>query len=400
MNLLAAIFLLSLAQSAWPAAKAATGYATTPVPAARYAGTAASARPAAAQQPAVPVDEKAYNCYLGETHNHSQFSFDFHGGEQGSEPIDAYKTARDEAKMDFFTIADHNFGKLTTRMFHRGYEQARSMTENGKFVAIYAIEFNKGMTESGHSNLLDAPVMLGWEQHEVFVGLNNWNGYYEAALEHPGQYGTVAQYNHPLDGNFNNMGYTEEADKAMQLAEVSNGYADSLDTYEANIQQLLANGFHLGFTASDDWHDLGWGNAKPETTGVLAKELTKKDIMTALRKRRTYGMNDTNAKVWFRLGSSVYQGAQAVSRSSQLQFHLKVADYDDEGVESVTWWGGPSGGGELPKELARMEGKDTQINNFSWVIHQPRKTTWYYYPKIIQNDGNFIMVSPIWVRTQ
>ena len=35
-------------------------------------------------------------------------------------------------------------------------------------------------------------------------------------------------------------------------------------------------GWKLGFSASDDWHDHGWGTAYPETTGIFAKTLTKK----------------------------------------------------------------------------------------------------------------------------
>lgn len=345
-----------------------------------------------------------YHLYFGETHNHTIFSFDYKGPEEDSEPIDAYKYAREKRGYDFFVISDHNFDRLDKELHRKGLEQAKQATEDGKFVAIYATEFNKGMKKQGHVNIFDPPVYIGWQDPDVYVEEGDIKGMYKAIEQNPGEFGPAAQFNHPYAVNFDEFEYDETGGRVMKLIETSNGKAnfpaqaaETIEMYHENIQTALSRGWHLGFSASDDWHDHGWGTASPETTGLWAKALTKKEIIEAIKNRRSYGMDDENASALF-LASGRIQGSIFNLPDGKIKFYVKIDDADPgEGVKKITFYYGIPGSNRKPEILKEMQGSVQKVNLFRFEYTQPPGTTYYYYPRVIQDDGDFIMISPVWI---
>lgn len=344
-----------------------------------------------------------YNLYFGELHNHSIFSFDYKGPEEESEPIDAYNYARYKRGYDFFAVTDHNYDRMDKELHKKGLEQAAKATENGKFVALYGNESNKGMTQQGHISIFDIPVFLSWEDQDVYVEEGDIKGLYKAIEKNPGEFGAVAQFNHPYPDNFDNLEYDETGSRVMKLVETANGkydpntYEETLEIYHENIQTLLSKGWKLGFSASDDWHDHGWGTAFDETTGLFAKTLTKKDVIEAIKNHRTYGMNDNNAYALF-MASRHMMSSSFTLPGGQIKFYVKIDDPDPgEGVNKVIFYYGVPGSNEMPEILTELEGKVQKVNIFRFECVQPPGTTYYYYPRVIQTDGNFIMLSPVWI---
>lgn len=346
--------------------------------------------------PIAAAKPKSYNLYFGETHNHTIFSFDYKGPEENSEPKDAYAHAR-SLGFHFFAVTDHTFDRLDKGMYREGLKQAAEATEDGKFVALYGQEFNKGATTSGHANIFDAPTLFGWEDPDVSVSEGDWEGFYKAVLENPGEFGPAAQFNHPYAPNFDDFSYDKIGDKVMKLVETSNGFPESHEEYHETIQKGLSKGWHLGFSASDDWHDHGWGEAHPETTGLFAAALTKKDVVEAIQARRTYGMNDTNAYALF-MANGHWMGEIFDDAYGQLKFFVKIKDTDSgEGVREVVFYYGVPGNERMPKALRTFEGKVGEANLFRFEHTQPAGTTFYYYPRVTQMDGDFIILSPVWI---
>ena len=356
---------------------------------------------------AAPAAQKfPFHLYFGETHNHTIFSFDYKGPEENSEPIDAYRYARDVRKYDFFVITDHNFDKMDKDLHKKGLQQADEATVDGKFVAIYGTEFNRGMKQQGHINIFDPPVFISWADEDVYVDEGDIKGVYKAIKEHPGPFGPAAQFNHPFAVNFDEFEYDKTGASVMKLIETSNGqselpgYEDMLDMYHENVQTALSKGWRLGFSASDDHHDHGWGTVFPETTGLFAKELTRREIISAIQNRRSYSMNDTNAFALFMVKGRI-MGTSAALADGNLKFYMRVDDPDaGEGVKQAVIYYGVPGSGKKAEVLATLDGAVRKLNVLKYDHVQPKGTTFYYYVRVTQTDGNFIMLSPVWLTVR
>ena len=83
--------------------------------------------------------EIKYNVYFGMLHNHTNIS------DGTSSPSKAYQYARDNAKLDFFGIADHDYwpDDMTNEDWTNIKNAANSHNQDGTFVTFWGFEIGR-----------------------------------------------------------------------------------------------------------------------------------------------------------------------------------------------------------------------------------------------------------------
>ena len=94
----------------------------------------------------------------------------------------------------------------------------------------------------------------------------------------------------------------------------------SAKAQEKDYLHYLNLGFHLAPSTGQDNHYRTWGTVSDARVAVLADNLTKQEILNALKNRRAYATEDKNLKVIFRanghlMGSIVGTLPEVVGRA-------------------------------------------------------------------------------------
>jgi len=265
----------------------------------------------------------AQHVYFGNLHSHTSYS------DGSGKPAEAYDHARKIAKVDFLAISEHNHAQAedgasadrrdgiliaTSPALYTGPSQAALIPaagkaiENGKFVALYGQEFSS-ISKGNHVNVFDVDKVIDVPNGD-FRKLVDW------MAAHPDSQGQapILQMNHPelFDDESTEYGADDFAGKAEWIREVGK-YARLLEIItgpamtktpagvprdaEGEFLKFLNLGFRVAPTADQDNHYRTWGDASPARTGVVADNLTKADLLNALRARHVYATEDPNLRV-------------------------------------------------------------------------------------------------------
>ena len=160
----------------------------------------------------------------------------------------------------------------------------------------------------------------------------NLTAFFEFLAEHDG----IGVFNHPdydIQPNWNDFEYRGLGDRQVSLIEVGSGPYRHNVKNERAYRRALDRGWHVGAVSSQDNHRADWGTAAPTRTGLIASELTREAVLSAMRGMRTYATEDSNIRVLFSSGDSVMGdeiviAADAVMSGKPLEFHVYVADPD------------------------------------------------------------------------
>jgi len=268
--------------------------------------------------------------YFGNLHSHTSYS------DGSGKPRDAYRYARNTAKLDFLAITEHNHrlaeqgaddradGKLIAKQpaLYNGsgssslISAANAYNQPGTFVAIYGQEFST-ISSGNHVNVFD----IG----EVIDDQVVKNGHFEqlipwlAARRDTTGAEPIVQFNHPdkekrelnieygRDDFPNATAWRAAWQPYARLIEVINGPGTvnepnrTPERFESDYFAYLAMGFKLAPTGNQDNHYKNWGSSTVARTGVIADELTKPKVLDALRGRHTYAVEDANLRLIFRV---------------------------------------------------------------------------------------------------
>ncbi len=279
------------------------------------------------------------------------------------EAADAYKHARDVAKLDFFALTDHD-GSLTFAEYEATRKQARRFTKEGQFIAIAGFEWTKLI---GHANVFEVETCFLSSEPDIF--------YREIQKS-----GGVAKFNHPGGTCFNDFAYSFVGDMVMSLMEVRS------EEEEAEYIEALNQGWHIGADGSQDTHDATWGEG-PHCTVALATQLTKAQILAALRKCRTYSTWDRNLQLLFEINGHI-MGSSLTSKDD-LAVRIKLWDPDlGDNIKEVILYenGNP-----------RLKAAPDKNSYLMDLIIPAQKGKHYYFVKVIESDGDKAWSSPIWV---
>jgi len=274
---------------------------------------------------------EAYNTYFGYLHAHCNFS-----DGQGT-ALEAYTYARDVGGMDFFSLADH--GELLVfwpweDRYGQLIDAAEQTYDPGHYATLWGFEYSNPVI--GHISVLNSDDFTHTLAHPLLCGFYQWLNARPAAF---------AQFNHPAESNFYGMEmlslpcYTAVRDQMVGM-ELWSG-SSNFDQFYYGISgdgELTfwdtgnGNGWYIGALGAQDNHFRTWGTKNDYRIGVLAKALTREDLVEAFFKRRFYATEDKDLVLDFR--SSGYLMGSRLSDEARV-FQVNATDGSGDSFAEV-----------------------------------------------------------------
>jgi len=352
------------------------------------------------------IHAQTYNYYFGNIHAHSAYS----DGNKDSatflltKPIQDFMYAKASQHIDFYGISEHNHlqaGMAHPADYHRGLADADSANVDGSFVALYGMEWGV-ISGGGHVIIYGYDSLMGWDSndYDVFVSKIDYAGLWKKINEKQGSFAYLA---HPQSTDYSNLfsnNLSLEADNAIIGMAARSGPAFSTNstysnpdagTYISRYNDALKKGYHLGIGLDHDTHYTVFGRQTPGRLVVLATSLTRANILSAFRKMRFYSSDDWNVKVNFNISNQPM--GSIFSHVGSPIITATVTDPDmSETVASIVIYYGIPGSGTAPTILNTVSNSSA----ISYTHTIANNSTYYYYLKITQADGDVIWTSPIW----
>jgi hypothetical protein len=344
-----------------------------------------------------PAVAQTYRVYFGDMHSHSALSHDAQS--TAKMPAQAYAYAKNVAKIDFLAISDHTNGLPQVN-----YEKIRAAAAaydklDSQFVAIAGQELGSlGSTGYGHINIFEAPTIAG-------NGLDNdairydLNMAYQFIMSHR----VSAQFNHPStennNSNFLNFNYDPSADPFMTSLEVINGKRST--NFERYYLLALQKGWHVGALGDQDNHGGNYGDLRATDgdiylTGVLADSLTKPKILAAIRAHRTYAFetNPINDRIYLDAFTADGHWMGETFNNTDNRVTLRLSAHASAATSSRFRQA------QLYRNGFLLAWKNLNTPNFDWTVVDNNATgSRYYFAKLVQEDGDLLWTSPIWVNS-
>jgi len=339
-----------------------------------------------------------YRLCWGDIHTHSELS-------DGNKTIDMlYNYQKYVAGMDFGAVTDHTEfpDKLTDSEFHltRFYNR---IFDREDFKTVLAFEWtsNEWIWNYGHKNVYfgssDVPIMRTCDRNynnpdKLFNSVSKYGGV--VPCHHPsGRFITLEGY---LQSAFNDWSYhDEEVETVVEICShwgvfEFDGNEGSME-YEIShnhVQDALAMGYHLGFVGGSDTH-AGMPGMEKGITGVFVKTLSSKDIVEAMRMRRTIASQGPRVHIDFSLND--FPGGSILNniRDRHIRIFVKAPDFECN-IRKIV----------LVKN--NIDIKSFDINDKTGVLEyndSQEGQNDYYYVRVIMENGDRAWASPIWVSS-
>lgn len=382
--------------------------------------------------------------FFGSLHSHTRYS------DGSGTPADAFTRARDQGRMDFLAVTEHNHSAAENSIgsgdprrdgiliatqpdLYNGtnpaslVSAARSFTVDDSFVAIAGQEFST-ISSGNHVNVFDIGRVIDVANGDYAALYDNWLPQNPDSLNEP----PLIQFNHPNyradleyqstpdNQRFNDYGLDDynrdfgelvrRTERYASLIEIVSGPAlkdgenlpiTSGNRHEKDYWFYLNQGFRLAPTANQDNHYLTWGTITRARTAVLADRLTKADILRALKARRVYATEDDNLQVRFNVNGQPMGSLIRTPQPLDLNIEVELSDPDEPGAQyRVELYRDEVGGPLIDRavEESRLEG-DGRI---SFSGQRFESATLFYFIKVSQvgSDGReeFAWTAPVWIE--
>jgi hypothetical protein len=322
-----------------------------------------------------------YNVYYGDLHNHSNVSDGL------GTPQQAYGYAKNTAHLDFFSLSDHS-GFFTSSNWSDIKNQADLANEDGVFTTFYGFEWTADPVY-GHVTILNTEDYCAIDPPtDTFEGLLIWlsarpDGF--AILNHPGNDFNTNEFDHFTTTPSDQVVGIElwNKDNGFNIYYYNDGFYQG-DNNKSYYDEANSKGWKLGALGSGDNHYGTWGTAYPNRMAVLANNLTRSDLLKAIRDRRFYATLDKNIALSFKIG-----GMEMGSTITPGNYSVRIEAAD--------------GDGEVFNQII-LYNQDHNIE-YQWTLNTSTvdvsanisvESGDYYYIKIRENDGDEAISSPIW----
>lgn len=344
-----------------------------------------------------------YTVYYGSLHNHSVICG--HAPNAGR-PINVYNYAKNTAKLDFFSMAEHDsysdpsgYYPITQTLWNEIKAAANSTNEDGVFTALWGFEWSSTDGHVGVIGTEDYTTTWTWYNSiplpnisytcPTFTDLSNWlssrNGV--AFFHHPGR----ARVN---EGSTNEFGLFKVAHTSkfvgMELWNKNDDWyrqggvtlSDSYGPYE----EALSNWWKVGAVGGFDDH-IGTPGSPSYlySFAILANNLTRTDIMEALKARRFFSTYGKKIALSFKINGnemgSIIPGGSSTARILATNGDGRVFTK----VELLTKGG----------VLVNSWNVNTANVDISYTLTTDQNS--YYYVRLTQNNdaGKWTVSSPI-----
>jgi hypothetical protein len=327
-----------------------------------------------------------YNVYYGDLHNHSNVS------DGTGTPAEAYNYARNTAHLDFFGLSDHsnNSGSISSVEWADIKNQADLYNEDGIFSTFYGFEWSSDGTYGHVSVFNTGDYCTTASPTETFDGLVVWlasrpDGV--AFLNHPGNENTSGlEFNHfsttPPD-QFVGIDLFNRGD-GFNIYYYNNGYYSG-DNNKGYFDEANSRGWKIGASGSGDNHFATWGTTFPYRLAILSNNLTRTDLLAAMRARRFFSTLDKNLSLSFKI-NGMEMGSVIVENNYTLQ--VQAADADGEIFNQVVIYN---------KDHVVVNTWTLNTNAVNVSMNLSTADGDYYYVKVRQADGDEAISSPIWI---
>jgi hypothetical protein len=352
---------------------------------------------------------RRYRIYRGDTHRHTEFSFD--GGSDGT-LFQAYRYALDAASLDYLATTEHCGVQNNTetvrcaaggpgiRYYEYLVQQAVDLFSLGPaFTPIYAYERSVS-APNGHRNVLfptrgNAFLPIPEQEHKGRVGA-------EALFAHLKPLGGIAIPHTTTSGT----DWRSHDPDVQPLVEIYQGFRSSAEypgapraPHPVNVLtgpgggrsdagyvwNALAKGFRIGFQAASDHH-----STHASYACTIAEDGSRQGLIAAMKRRHSYAATD-NIILDYRLQADAreyLQGDEVTLGSAGFRLWIKVIGAAPirqiDIIRNNTF------------ALTRQNlGSEV---TFTYQDHDRTPGENYYYVRVQQVDGQIAWSSPIWVK--
>ena len=349
---------------------------------------------------------QSYNFYFGNIHAHSGYS----DGNKDSltsgmyTPYQDFLYANESEHIDFYGISEHNHsaaGMASKQNYYNGVADAELATIEDTFIALYGMEWGI-ISQGGHVLIYGYDSLIGWENnlYDEYVQPTDFQGLWNVINSKPNCFGYLA---HPQAADFDSLlikPWDFNADQAVVGMPFRSGPAfsqnftysnPSTSSYWSRYTQLLKQGYHVGIGLDHDTHYSVFGRSQQGRMGLLAPNLTKNDMMYALRKMHFYSTDDWNFRPDFRINEQPM--GSIIEQAGNPTIFIDCIDLDlSESINYISIYYGVPGSGQQATLLTQVGAQNTVSYNHPIQNGE----TYYYYARIVQLDGDEIFTSPIW----
>lgn len=347
-----------------------------------------------------------WNYYYGNIHAHSGYS----DGNKDSltsgmyTPYEDFLYANESQNIDFYGISEHNHyggGMSSKNDYYAGVADAELATIEDSFVALYGMEWGV-IASGGHVLIYGYDSLIGWQNnlYDAYVGEFDYSGLWQTINSKPNCFTYFA---HPQSTDYDSLFYfpvNPIADQAIVGMAFRSGPAFSTNftysnptssSYWTRYNDALKRGYHLGVGLDHDTHYSVFGRSQQGRMGLMAPLLTKQDILYGMRKMRMYSTDDWNFRVNFQVNEEAM--GSIITQAGNPTIFIDCFDLDlSENISNIYIYHGVPGSGQQATLLTQA------INSFTHVFTHAIQDgeTYYYYARIVENDGDEIFTSPIW----
>jgi len=372
------------------------------------------------------VSSQTYNYYFGNLHSHTGFS----DGSKDStstgvnNPVGAYAYAKLSNDFDFLGISEHNHYSnnnnpgFQIQNFQPGLTMANNANQDGTFLTLFGMEYGVSSTYNGHVIIYGFNQLIGWEasvptvvgnNYDIYNAKTDYDGLFKKVKNNPNAFCYLA---HPGTSDFTTNGtsatalanapYNATYDSAIVGTPLRSGLAFSTaedygdypaGNYFFYYKKILSVGYHVGIGYDHDNHYTNFGRSNGGRLVVLMPSLTRANLTTAMQQMHFYGSDDSNAKIDFNMNGNIM--GSVLSGSINPVFNVVHNDMDGELADSIKIWKGINDHTGTYAQVVY-----TALNNntatYSDVSPLQQNVEYYYFAEIKQDDGQWIVTSPIW----
>lgn len=363
---------------------------------------------------------------FGNLHAHSNAS----DGNPDISPAKAYKIARDDGKLDFLCLSEHNH-IMKDQAVYDGVMQAAAAATTTSFVALYGQEFSTIKKGHNHANIQNYPVQipetLNGMYAEVFGALlpnfvaDNRDTIVFGEFNHPDNintdYGLEADFGGDFDSFVNTM------DEFVRLIAVASGPADAdkKDFIPASNKRFvhqnisigrwfdyLSRGMHLAPKIDEDTHSPTYGFRHAGRTAVWIRgDFTRDTLLDALNRRHCYATEDKNLRVIPTLTGTQLPGDILTGQGdNDLAVTLHISDDDEPAAKyDVEVFSGIVKSGTNATRVASLDNHRDGDGDVTFQLDCETDVSLYYVVHIKQSspdpvNGSTVddaWLAPIWI---
>lgn len=244
------------------------------------------------------------------------------------QPEDHFKKAKNSG-YDFYIVTDHSQEEafFPSHPFNTAWiitqDQAKKISDD-QFLGLVGYEHseNNDAVGKGHINVINSAAYInalepGIDLKRLYAWLKEVPAYSDGPV--------VASFNHPGPKQYNNFSWRDDAvTDIITMLEVIN--SNKRIHYDGFIS-ALDKGWKVSPVCGNDNHGLSGIDKFTSRTFVLSKSLAKKDILEAMKNRRTYAATEQNIQCRYTVNGQIM--GSDVPKSNTYKFDIHISDPDN-----------------------------------------------------------------------